>query len=82
MSKANTSYTQKFRPEWLKDPEFKPWFLEVPGQSNKAKCKACKVILTARAKDLKDHMASKKHTKAMEPFSPESTQTQLPFQPV
>lgn len=59
--KMPPQYQQRFRKEWLKDPLFKDWLTEVPGESGKAKCKFCKSVFHAKHSDLVQHTKTKKH---------------------
>ena len=77
----NTPYTQKFRTEWMKEPDLAPWLAPVDGEPTKARCKACKVNITARLKDIRYHLKTAKHTAAAEPFSATSKQKPRPFVP-
>jgi len=78
---GNTSYKQKFRKEWMEDVQLKPWLREVPGEPSKAKCSVCKVVLTAKLEDLKDHGGTQKHKIAAAPLMPGSSQGTIPFAP-
>lgn len=68
MGKAR-HYAQKFRKEWLKQDIFANWLLECPADAMKAFCKYCRCEIKAKLSDLMHHAKTKKHIKAMEPFS-------------
>lgn len=71
-------YTQKFRQEWLSEPDFQGWLKEVSNDNTKAFCSYCRCEINAKKNDLINHIKRKKHLKAAEPFS--SRQQKLTFQ--
>lgn len=74
-------YAQKYRKEWGKLPEMKGWLEPCTTDNNKAYCKYCKAVLTARLNDLYKHAKTGKHVSAARPFSP-SRQQIIPFKSV
>lgn len=61
MSKSKTTYSQKFRKEWLKVPAFTKWLCELPNDSSKAHCKFCRCDILAKYSLLTSHCETKKH---------------------
>ncbi|GFN99399.1 deoxyhypusine synthase [Plakobranchus ocellatus] len=54
-------------PEWLSDPKFSEWLMEIPNEKTEFKCKYCSqtyIIGQSGIKALISHMDSKKHAKA------------------
>ena len=41
---SKKKYQTCFSHDWLSDPEFKMWLLEVPGDNKLARCKHCKKL--------------------------------------
>lgn len=75
-------YHQKFRNEWLKDPQLKDWLIDhVTEKGSVPKCKFCHCLLAPKLCDLKAHAKTKKHQSNAKPFS-KSRQPALPFQPL
>lgn len=58
---------QKFRDEWLQQPEFRDWLDRVLGDFYKAKCKLCDEVYTADISVLKGHAKTKKHINKLQP---------------
>lgn len=80
MPKASkVRYVQKFREEWLKDPDLCSWLVckTTPGGLKMAECKYCKCQLGSKYNDLKAHKATKKHQNAAGVFVP--SQRQITF---
>jgi len=71
-------YVQKFRKDWLNNPDLKDW-LQEHSDNILATCKFCKGSINARFSDLIAHSHNKKHTKATEPFS-SKRQKKLPYE--
>lgn len=63
------AYTQKFRKEWLQEGFYKDWTVEIPGDTNSARCKFCNSVYRTKLFDIKEHAKSKKHLTNSEPFS-------------
>lgn len=68
-SQQKSQYSQKFRDVWLQDKRFQEWLVKVPGNDNKAYCRFCKTELVAKVFDLQNHLHTKRHRTAAEPFS-------------
>lgn len=73
-------YLQKFREEWLKDPDLCTWLIckRKPDGAKYAQCKYCNCALAPKYSDLKVHRTSKKHQSATAVLCP--TQTQIYFE--
>ncbi|KAH6928222.1 hypothetical protein HPB50_012598 [Hyalomma asiaticum] len=73
-------YLQKFREEWLKDPDLCTWLIckRKPDGAKYAQCKYCNCALAPKYSDLKAHRTSKKHQSATAVLCP--TQTQICFE--
>lgn len=56
-------YIQRFREEWLTDPELITWLAEVPMKNggSGAECKFCRVYVKTKISDIKRHGRSKMH---------------------
>lgn len=64
----NAKYHQNYRAEWEKMLEFKDWLQPADNDPTRAYCKYCKCNVTAKMYCLKQHLASSKHLKAVEPL--------------
>ena len=73
-------YVQKFRRQWLSNPELEKWLVEKKQGEGKSvpQCKYCQFILPPKLSDLKSHSKTKKHLTHAEPFS-HARQVVLPF---
>lgn len=59
-------YSQKYRPEWESQEEFKGWLKPGAGDSTKAMCILCLTDFNAKMWDIKKHADSKKHKQKYE----------------
>lgn len=60
-------YVQKFRKDWLNNPDFKDW-LQEHSNNTLAACKFCKGSINARFSDLIAHFHSKNIQKQLNRF--------------
>ena len=58
-------YSKWFQCNWLKEPQFEKWLVEVKHDEKKAYCKVCKAELRAHKSDLKKHSETEKHIQNM-----------------
>ena len=58
------NYEQKYRAEWEKIPELKPWLTRSRRDVNKAFCKICNKEMTPKVPHLKRHVESELHQKS------------------
>lgn len=79
MAQSKQPYTQKFRQEWLSEPEFQGWLQAVKTDPTKAFCTYCKCEVNSKKGDLLNHIKRKKHLKAAQPFS--AGQSKITFSP-
>ena len=63
--KKKTQYSQKFRPEWLSQKEFKDWLLPPPRDSKDPRCAVCMKSVSCHRSTLAKHMSSESHIKNM-----------------
>lgn len=63
--KKKIQYSQKFRPEWLSQKEFKDWLLPPPRDSKDPRCAVCMKSVSCHRSTLAKHMSSEGHIKNM-----------------
>lgn len=64
---------KSFQDGWLENEEFKGWLEKVPGDTERARCKACNSVFKAGKSEVEKHASGLKHQKRVKSLSKNHT---------